>query len=468
MTFWLPENLKTSLGGTWLAKPDDAAVVSGLSTDSRTLKPGQAFLALKGDTFDGHTMLAPAMAKGSPLAIIDSADAAGALPKGMGILRVADTRRGLLRLAAAYRKTLERTRVIGVGGSNGKTTTVRLITAALSGTMRGTASQKSFNNDIGVPLTILSASPSDQFLICEIGTNAPGEIATLAAVVQPDIGVITSIGREHLEKLGSLRGVAREEASLLESIRPGGAGFISADALELREVLGTLASRPNALLSFGFCTEADVGIARIDQTLHGLTFALNDRSEFRLPLLGRHNASNAAAAIAVARRLGVPDADIARGLAQVKGEAMRLEVSRHAEICIINDAYNANPDSMRAALDTFDEVARTADRRVVVLGDMLELGEYTQAAHREIVESLAARPHLNLVVLVGPQMKAAAGALSRHSAKLMLVDDLNEAHAGRIAAALKPGDAVLLKGSRRMRLERVIPAIHARPALAHA
>ncbi len=466
MTFWNTENLKTTLGGTWLAKTEET--VTGLCTDSRTLKPGQAFLALKGDTFDGHTMLGAAAKAGSPLAIIDSVERASVLPTGMAVLKVADTRRSLLRLAAAYRKTLDRTRVIAVGGSNGKTTTVRLITAALSSAMKGTASQKSFNNDIGVPLTILSASPSDQYLICEVGTNAPGEISTLAAVVQPDIGVITSIGREHLEKLGSLRGVAREEASLLEHIRPGGAGFISADALELREVLGTLSSRPAALLSFGFDHDSDVGIARVEQSLTGMTFTLNDRAEFKLPLLGRHNAANAAAAIAVARRMGLPDAAIAEGLATAKGESMRLEVSHHSGVCIINDAYNANPDSMRASLETFDAVAKHADRRIVVLGDMLELGEYAAASHREVVEAVASRPHIAVAVLVGPQMKAAASPLSKTGVKVIFGDDLNEPFAAQVAKALQPGDAVLLKGSRRMRLERLIPAVKARPVMAHA
>lgn len=466
MTFWTTENLKSVMGGMWIAKTEEP--VTGLSTDSRTLRPGQAFLALKGDTFDGHTKVADAARVGSPMAIIDSTQSTGAIPAGMAVLKVADTRRALLKLAAAYRRTLDRTRVIAVGGSNGKTTTVRLIAAALSSTMKGTASQKSFNNDIGVPLTILSASPTDQYLICEVGTNAPGEISTLAAVVQPDIAVITSIGREHLERLGSVRGVAREEASLLEHIRPGGAAFITADAPELREVLGSLSTRPNALLSFGFERDADVRIARVEQSLAGLSFALNDRAEFKLPLLGRHNAANAAAAVAVARRMGLTDEAIARGLAGAKGEAMRLEVSDFAGICIINDAYNANPDSMRASLETFDAVAKNADRRVVVLGDMLELGEYAAASHEEVVESVAARPHIALAVLVGPHMKAASASLSKTGINVVLGNELDEEFAARVAKMLLPGDAVLLKGSRRMRLERLIPAVKAQPAFVHA
>jgi UDP-N-acetylmuramoyl-tripeptide--D-alanyl-D-alanine ligase len=456
MTFWNPENVRSAMGGTWLARPEPDAVVTGLSTDTRTIRRGQIFLAIKGEKFDGHSMLAKAAAAGSPLAVIDSTEAAGRLPGAMGVLKVADSRRALLRLAASYRRTLERTRVIAVCGSNGKTTTVRILAAALGATMKGTASQKSFNNDIGVPLTILSASPSDQFLICEVGTNAPGEIATLAQVVQPDIAVITSIGREHLEKLGSLRGVAREEASVLESLQPGGAGFYSADSPELREVLP---KNGMTLLSFGFHDSADVRVASVGQSIDGVRFALNDKAEFSMPILGRHNAANASAAIAVARRMGAADEGIARGLKSVRGEAMRLEVSRRGGVCIINDAYNANPDSMRASMETFDEIGAKAKRRVVVLGDMFELGEGAAEYHAEVVGLLGARPRIDVIVLVGQQMKAAASGLAGHRAKVVLVSDMGEKHATEVAGLLKNGDMVLVKASRRMRLERLLSAM---------
>src|SRR5205814_447570 len=188
MSFWESENLRGAAGGTWLARPTAAAKITGLSTDTRTLEPEQVFLALKGERFDGHEMLADAAAKGSPLAIIDRDIES---PRGMGVLKVPDTRRALLRIAAAYRQTLEGTKVVAVAGSNGKTTTVRLIDAVLSQGLKGAASPRSFNNDVGVPLTLLSASPGDAYLVCEVGTNSPGEIGRLGEVVQPDIAVIT-------------------------------------------------------------------------------------------------------------------------------------------------------------------------------------------------------------------------------------------------------------------------------------
>ena len=205
MSFWTPENLRVVLAGQWIRRPDVArtAALSGLSTDSRAIRSDQVFLALRGEKTDGHAYLASAAASGSPLLIVDDeaavAAASGTIGADVGVLKVADTGQALLKLAQAYRRTLDSTRVIAVGGSNGKTTTVRLIQSVLSGTLRGTASQKSFNNAVGVPLTILSARKGDQFLICEVGTNAPGEIAPLASVVEPDIAVITSIGREHLD-----------------------------------------------------------------------------------------------------------------------------------------------------------------------------------------------------------------------------------------------------------------------------
>jgi UDP-N-acetylmuramoyl-tripeptide--D-alanyl-D-alanine ligase len=460
MSFWESENIRAVVGGTWLAKPQQPC--RGVSTDSRTIEPGEAFIALAGDHFDGHHKLADAAKAGSPLAIIDSPARAGALPAGMGILQVRDsTRRALARLAAAYRKALDGAKVIAVAGSNGKTTTVRLIDAVLGTTMKGSASVKSFNNDIGVPLTILRASPGDGYLICEVGTNAPTEIARLSEIVSPDIAVIVSIGREHLEKLGSLAGVAREEASVLEFVRPGGAGIYNADAPELAAAIAAIPEghRPRAMIGFGAGPTADIRVAETSQDWDGLSFTLNDRASFRLGLLGAHNASNAAAAIAVGRRLNIPDDRIAAGLASATGPDMRLERLTIGGIRILNDAYNANPDSMRAGLETLRHV-RSAGRKVVVLGDMLELGDHTESEHRAIGELLRARPDLGWIVLIGPSMRWAAEVLPTD--RVVWLPELDDDHAAEAAAGFQDGDLVLVKGSRRMKLERLVEAIRAR------
>jgi len=442
----------------WLSRPT-STLATGLSTDTRSIKAGQAFLALTGETFDGHEMVMDAAAKGSPLAIVDRAVKDS--PPTMGVLRVPDTRRALLRLAAAYRKTLEGTKVIAVVGSNGKTTTVRLVTSVLSQALRGTASIKSFNNEIGVPLTILGAAPGDGFLVCEVGTNAPGEIAVLADVVAPDVAVITSIGREHLERLVSLHGVAREEASVLEFVRRGGAGIYNADAPHLTEVIAGIKTKPQTLISFGFGDGADVQVMQAAQGTDGIDLTLNDRARFRISLLGKHNASNAAAAVAVGRRLGLRDEQISAGLLAARGPEMRLERSEIGGVSIINDAYNANPDSMRAGLETLRETGAGAKRRVAVLGDMLELGTHTEQEHRQIGAELSRRTDLDLIVLVGPSMKLAAEQLAKGPG-VEWVQDMDALNAPRIAERLRAGDVVLLKGSRRMRLERLLGAVRER------
>lgn len=467
-SFWTPDGLRVASGGTWLARPaDGAAPISGVSIDSRSIASGQAFIAVKGDRTDGHLYNSDAIARGASLLVV-SDEPRHPIPPGLGVFRVADTRAALLRLGAAWRKHLEGTRVVAVVGSNGKTTTVRLIDAALGSTMRGSASIKSFNNAVGVPLTILGAKRGDHYLVCEVGTSAPGEIASLAQVVQPDVAVITSIGREHLEFLGSLRGVAMEEASVLDHLRPGGLGVVTSESPELDEIVRARSPRIGdsaaAILRFGAGPTADVRVVRSSQTPEGTTFELNDRATFSIPLIGVHNASNAAAAVAVARRFRIADEDIRRGLASATGAAMRLERKRIGRVELVNDAYNANPDSVLAAIGTLSGL-RPADGggRVLVLGDMLELGPDGPSLHDEVVRAAAGDASIERFALVGPLMAARAAIIraARGDAGLVAVTDSTESNASRVAGLVGPGDVVLLKGSRGMRLERIAEAIEA-------
>ncbi len=469
--FWTPEGIRAAAGGTWQARPDTGAnePLTGVSIDSRCVAPGNIFIAIKGETTDGHLYVEQAARAGAALIIVSSDVNLAALGSA-NVLRVADTRTALLRLGAAWRKQLEGTRVISVVGSNGKTTTVRLIDAALGSAMRGTASIKSFNNAIGVPLTILGAKRGDQYLICEVGTSAPGEIATLSQVVQPDIAVITSIGREHLEFLGSIKGVATEESSVLDHLRPGGLGVVTAESPELDEVLRARASRPGplagcTLIRFGTSPTADIRVASVEPTPDGTRFALNDKAAFTIPLIGPHNASNAAAAVAVARRLRIADEDIRRGLSAVKGAAMRLERTRIGDIELINDAYNANPDSVLAAIGTLGSLSpRPGGGRVLVLGDMLELGPEGPALHDDVLRAVAGDAGIDRVVLVGPLMAARARLVAsvRGEPSVIALPDSTADNATRAAALVSRGDVVLLKGSRGMRLERIAEAIATR------
>jgi UDP-N-acetylmuramoyl-tripeptide--D-alanyl-D-alanine ligase len=510
MSFWKPETIRAAcsgLGGAWIVRPaqielpkdrpsdlplpDLHAPITGLSTDSRTIKPGQVFLALRGESFDGHRFVADAARNGAPIVIIDdpSAIPAGGIDgaPGCGVLKVTDTARALLKLAAAYRESLKRTKVIAVCGSNGKTTTTRLIDhllGASGGGMRGSASAKSFNNSIGVPITILGARENDQYLVCEVGTNHPGEILQLADVVKPDIAVITSIGREHLEGLRDLAGVAAEEASVLKKLRASG-WAITTDAPELADHVKGIAN----LVTFGRSGKATLRLTGVaHEIIDGrpwLTFTVNARQKHRTPLIGEHNALNAMAALAVARRLGVSDEKAALALATAGGAEMRLGIERIGGVTILNDAYNANPDSMIAGIQTAcslwnagltrsgrppagpGEPAAQGGRCVLILGEMLELGAAGDAGHRAVAEAIAERARttpIDLVVLVGEGMTAARDALSDSGwpgERLKWFDSAAGDTAPAIAAMLSPGDLVLVKGSRRVRLERVVEAVRA-------
>lgn len=465
MSFWTFENIKSVLAGTWITRPDAAVRPFGVSNDTRSLKPGQLYFALRGERLDGNEYVAQAAAVGAPLAVIDRPEKLPpGLPSNFGLIAVKDSGDALLKLAAAYRTYLEGTRVIAVTGSNGKTTTTRLCEALLSRSLRGTASPKSFNNRVGVPLTILNARKGDQFLLCEVGTNAPGEIKELAEVVRPDIAVVTSIGREHLEGLGSMKGAADEAAELLKQIKSGGTAVVNADAPEINERVAVLAARGGwKVIRFGQAGDADLRLTEIVAGAESVRFRLNDRTWYSVPLLGKHNAWNAAAAVAVARRAGVPQEMIEEGLAQAKGAEMRLQRVREGGVEFINDSYNANPESMLASLETFAAIfprAIAGGRRVAILGDMLELGEQGEACHREIGRALAGSAAFDVVVLVGKNMRYAAEdyAAAGGTCPVTWVDRGAADYAAQAAGVLRAGDAVLLKASRGTAVDRVIGA----------
>jgi UDP-N-acetylmuramoyl-tripeptide--D-alanyl-D-alanine ligase len=486
MYFWTPQTFSSVTGGRWLVPPADAgAPLAGLTTDSRGVKRGQAFLALKGEKFDGHDFLAQAGARAGLLIVADPVKAAGA-PPGAACLLVPDTLAALQALARAYREVLGQagTRVIAVAGSNGKTTTRSLIHAALSAGFRGTQSPKSFNNHIGVPLTLLAASRegqgADDFVAVEIGTNHPGEIEALGRLVGPDAAVLTSLGHEHMAFFGSLGAVAREESTILRHLRPGGAGLavIEAQALGQLRALGLVppVSELPRLVSFG-AGQGDLrleGVPVLDGS-GGQTFSVRGGPKIHLPLVGVHNAVNALAAVAVGRWMGLDDAGIARGLEQVQPVEMRLNLLRlgtAAEpVVVLNDAYNANPDSVAAALATLRQMAPPlpGGRRVVILGDMLELGADGPELHRAVGRAVAAvgpeeRDGFHLAVFVGKLAMFMAEAAARRwpperlGAFPQWTPDLPQ----RVAELLRPGDLVLLKASRGVGLERLLPALRGR------
>jgi UDP-N-acetylmuramoyl-tripeptide--D-alanyl-D-alanine ligase len=351
------------------------------------------------------------------------------------------------------------TKVIAIAGSNGKTSTKHLVHAALAGKLRGSMSPKSFNNDIGVPYTIFQADPQQDYLVLEMGTNHPGEIRTLTGIGLPDVALITNCSAEHLEFLGDLSGVRRENACVTEGLATNGLLVVNGDDPEL---LSAVAAWPGRKVTFGFASTNDLFAADVRADDHGVRFRLNgSRQEFFVPLLGRHTACNALAAIAVARRLGLSETEIERGLESARGPEMRLQLQQVGQIRVLNDAYNANPASMRAAIDTLGTLPATG-RRIAVLGDMRELGRTSERYHRE-VGHLAAVARLDVLACVGPQSKyvAESAAHSGMSRGRIHCFDNAEAASTVIPRWVREGDLVLLKASRGIHLELVARQIAA-------
>ncbi len=427
MAFWSPVQLAALANGEWLhdVPPANGAQICGVGIDTRTLAPGHVYVAVKGENHDGHDFVESALERGAVFAVVEHAERFADSEAGP-MLVVKSCVDALQAWATAYRDVLADggCTVIAVAGSNGKTTTRHLIHHVLTACGKsGTQSPKSFNNHLGVPLTLLAAEPEHDFVACEIGTNHPGEIAALAQIVRPDVAVITNIGAEHLEFFGDLDGVAKEESTLLPHVRPGGVAYVESEAAQ--RVMPFYDVQENVAFFPVFVSEL-AGVVPHD-----------------FPLPGEHNHGNAVLACSVGSWFGCGDAAMERTLKGVAAPGGRMQMLRFGDITVIHDAYNANPDSMAAALNV---LAEAPGRKLAVLGDMLELGAHAQREHR-----------------------AAGGLAARTAEMVWYVGEFfdggvpwSDALAAEIAAALNPGDTLLLKGSRGMRLERILPAIEER------
>lgn len=464
---WTPAWLEQVTQGKWLESPQDKhAKLIGIGIDSRTIKPGQVFLAIQGENFDGHNFLSAAFKQGAAVAIIDHENAIDP-SNHQPVLLVDDTITALQDLARDYRDRLRDAgcTVIAVVGSNGKTTTRNLIHAVLASTYQGTQSPKSFNNHIGVPLTLLGASLADRYLVAEVGTNHPGEIHTLGELLKPDAAVITSIGHEHMAFFGSLAGVAKEEASITQHLPDDGTLFVEHDAFTYISEAPTYKPTRHPTL-FGQGAEA----ARRNRQLLGdrQRFAISDGTSIDLPLLAAHDVGNALAAVSVGRWLGVDDPAIKSALERVQPMPGRLVIKHFGEVTVIDDTYNANPDSVMAALDVLTDMP-TPDsaRRVAVLGDMLELGDLSMDAHTQVGQRLvhmAQAGSLQHADLVGPLMAQAHAVIKASHPGLPVTHhaDCNEPALDSIANSIKAGDIVLCKASRGLQLERLVDKIQSR------
>jgi len=437
------------------------AVVAGVSTDTRTLKPGELFVPLVGDRFDGHDYIGAARAAGAAAALWRRDRPLPDAGAGLPLLRVDDTLAALQRLAERHLQRLG-ARVVGVTGSNGKTTTKDLIASVLSTVYRVHKTEGNFNNHIGLPLTILRAGQGTEAIVLEMGMSGRGEISLLARIARPDAAVVTNIGEAHLLQLGSRRNIARAKLEIAEGLKPGGALVYNGDEPLLREELPGIALPAGVrTISFGEGEGVDVRAAAIAVSAEGVRFAVADEPSavYELPIPGRHNAVNALAAVAVGRLFGVPPADIARGLKAARVTGMRFErTSAWNGAIVLNDAYNASPTSVRAALAFVAELTGYR-RKWLVLGDMLELGPQEAEFHAEIGRSLTPDKADGLFAF-GPLSAHTAreaasafppGAVRHYADKASLAEDL--------LAQLDPGDLVLVKASRGMKLEEIVAAL---------
>jgi UDP-N-acetylmuramoyl-tripeptide--D-alanyl-D-alanine ligase len=429
-------------------------MVTGVSIDSRTASPGDVFVAIKGPNFDGHDFLDQAAEAGCVAALVQretkvSPETCEKFPGG--VIGVADTVRALADLACHQRKGISGT-VVGITGSNGKTTVKFMVEHILRTRYRGLTSPRSFNNEIGVPLTLLGTDGGEDYVVCELGTSAPGEIANLARICEPDIAVITMISPAHLEKLGSIDRIAAEKSSILGGLRRRGLGIVNADNDLLDRSVRAYDRR---LVRFGRSERAELRLTGYESSSPGCRFELNGRLWVDLPLPGRHNAINALAAIGVAQRFGFGQEESAEALAGFAGVEMRLQTIQAGPVTILNDAYNANPASLTAAAEVL--VDTPGRRRVLVAGDMLELGQTGPDLHEQVGRDLA-ETSIDWIVGVGELGGLLARAAGQAGSETETFQTLEEA-VDQLPARLSAGDVVLIKGSRSMGMEALAGAI---------
>lgn len=449
---WTIADLLHGTQGTLVG--DSGVTAGGVSLDSRSLRPGEVFVAIHGPRHDGHAYLAPAIQRGAVAAVVSRRPEGLALPPGFPLILVEDTTLALQRLAAHHRGR-HRLPVVAVTGSNGKTTTKELIAAVLAEDRAVFKAPGNLNNHWGLPLALLGLEAHHGAAVLEMGMSGFGEIAALCRIAQPTVGVVTTIAPAHLLTLGSLAGVQKAKGELVEAIGPDGTVILNADD-PLVAALGREAK--GRVVGYGEAEGAEVrllGAVVASGDGLNLTIGLGGvRLPVRLSLAGRHNAWNALAAAAVGSVLGVEPSAIARGLATVKPLKGRLQWRDVHGVRLLDDSYNANPGSVRAALDALRE-AGGQGRVWVALGDMLELGAHAEAAHREVGRWVAELRADGLLTL-GPSARLAAEAAHAAGCPDVLACESAEAVAAGLAERLAPGDRCLIKGSRGMQMERVI------------
>ena len=429
-----------------------------ITTDTRKIAAGDLFIALRGENFDGADFAADALHKGAAAVLVNaplSASVQKDLKKEKGtVLIVPDTLKAYQEIAHAWRMKFD-IPVVAITGSNGKTTTKDLTAAVLSG--RGTVCRTAanYNNEVGLPLTLLGITEDDTAAVVEIGMRGLGQIAALAPVAAPTIGIVTNVCEVHMELLGSIENIAKAKAELVEAIPAGGTVLLNADD-ERVAAMRSMAADGVRVLTYGLGADADIRAEALRLAAGGSQFMVtwgNERHDYSIPLTGRHNVSNALAALATGFVLGLTPQEMQAGLRTLTPTKMRYEVHEIGARRFINDAYNASPSSMYAAIETTASLYH--GRRIAVLGDMLELGVAAEEAHREIGKRVAELGFAALVTY-GEQARWMHKAAEAAGCSVCYHAESHEAAAKYLREMLVDGDTVLFKGSRGMKMEQII------------
>ena len=429
---------------------------TGVSTDSRTVQPGDCFFAIIGPNFDGHNFLADAFTKGASCAVVSKDVPADKFP-GKIILKVSDTVKAMGDFASWYRKDCS-FKVVAITGSVGKTTTRQIIHHVLIHSFKTFQSPKNFNNFIGLPLTLLAAEPDCKIVIAELGTNHPSEIEYLSRICSPDVALVTTVAPAHLEGFGDLETLTKEKLSISKGLAPAGTLIINGDCPDL---VALAKKQRKKFLTFGSNPQCDYLAKNLCSDGLSSDFKI-DGVDIHVPLPGLGNASNALAAWAVCSTLGISARDFADAVETISPVSMRTEILQIGPLTVINDCYNANPASMKNALDILATLAKKEKRRAVfVCGDMAELGNHTERLHIELGQ-LIAKSNLGLLLTIGhlallaaDTAKNASPLLETHSftQSAQLCDNLHK--------LIKDSDIILVKGSRVNKLELVVEKLKA-------
>jgi len=437
--------------GAAVSSGDGKVSIDKISTDSRTLKRGELFVALRGENFDAHNFVESAAKGGAAGAIVHS-NWMGKIPENFAVIRTEDTLQAYQNLAANYRKSLS-LKVVAITGSNGKTSTKDFTAAVLGRRFRVTKTQGNFNNHVGLPRTMLEATSQDEVAVWEIGMNHPGEVAVLAKLAAPDDAIITNVGVAHIEFMGSRWAIAIEKGALAQAVSPEGTVILNADDPFSKSI----AARTSAKVVLAGTTEGTVRASEITQSANGTDFTILEgahRCRAQLPVPGLHMVQNALLGVAAGRIFGLSLEDCAAGLATAPLTKARLQIKEIHGVQFIDDSYNANPDSVEAALRTLVELDADG-KRIAVLGEMRELGDESERRHLEVGETAAAL-RVDYLIAIGKVAAAIARAAERAGlGNSRAVNSTTEA-AEILVEITKPGDLVLIKGSRAARTERVM------------